>query len=486
MGLLGVQAVVSLITLSFLQKICPIYSFGRWLLTRQNIVRYLYPTDVELKKLTGYGQKEQNVKKKRGGYKEQNGGAGDGSFMVPRSIELSLSSAPISLIDVLPLRFYADFVFLLDFSFCTTIVVGATYIHEHYVSPADNEYGISSLWCLLLILFSMRPLLSIVSSYKITQNSGEIVMCIIFGFFFLISAMIILIINDKTLEFHIVPAHKQFVDSANEFLTRHQLEAVGPGSLVTFRVVLAVLSGFVGSLLIFPGLRLAKCHIDSLAMFKERPMMQVVSYTDILYPLFLLALWVPPISRLRLVGKTIPGTNLEISDVHFDVFREALIALFILSRLFLLRYRLQAYLNTACTKLDGMRKEAGKISNREIQGSVTQVFQYLCVVTLQIIVPVILVTALLLMSASLSNANVPDTIDQSAVNSTEGTTPDDDVVQSVKQHIEGFTISLSELRSVFSAHLLQCILSYFMWFTLYACTVTSFFGMFYYTYLVRS
>lgn len=69
-----------------------------------------------------------------------------------------------------------------------------------------------------------------------------------------------------------------------------------------------------------------------------------------------------------------------------------------------------AYLNTACTKLDGMRKEAGKISNREIQGSVTQVFQYLCVVTLQIIVPVILVTALLLMSASLSSKSPCDCV----------------------------------------------------------------------------
>ena len=50
-----------------------------------------------------------------------------------------------------------------------------------------------------------------------------------------------------------------------------------------------------------------------------------------------------------------------------------------------------------------MRKEAGKISNREIQALVTQVFQYVCVVTLQIIAPVTLVTAVLLMSASLSS-----------------------------------------------------------------------------------
>lgn len=71
---------------------------------------------------TGYGQKDQNGRKRRGGGgKEQNGASGDGSFMVPRSIELSLSSAPVALIDVLPLRFYADFVFLLDFAICTAI-----------------------------------------------------------------------------------------------------------------------------------------------------------------------------------------------------------------------------------------------------------------------------------------------------------------------------------------------------------------------------
>ena len=85
----------------------------------------------------------------------------------------------------------------------------------------------------------------------------------------------------------------------------------------------------------------------------------------------------------------------------------------------------------------------------------------------------------------LSDADVTSNADTPAA-ATEGTTPDDDMVQSVKQHIEGFTVTLTELRTVFSAHLLQCVLSYFMWFTLYACTVTSFFGMFYYTYLVRS
>lgn len=53
MAVFGTQAVVSLILLSFLQKICPIYSLGRWLLTKQNLVRYLHPTNEELKQISG-------------------------------------------------------------------------------------------------------------------------------------------------------------------------------------------------------------------------------------------------------------------------------------------------------------------------------------------------------------------------------------------------------------------------------------------------
>ena len=54
MAVFGAQVVVTLVCLSFLQKICPIYSLGRWLLTKQNLVRYLHPTNEELKKLSGW------------------------------------------------------------------------------------------------------------------------------------------------------------------------------------------------------------------------------------------------------------------------------------------------------------------------------------------------------------------------------------------------------------------------------------------------
>ncbi|KAF6037652.1 TMEM161B [Bugula neritina] len=150
----------------------------------------------------------------------------------------------------------------------------------------------------------------------------------------------------------------------------------------------------------------------------------------------------------------------------------------------LLRHRLQAYLNTACTKLEAIRKEAGKIYNTEIQGIVTQVFYYLCVVAVQLICPLTLIAATLLMNRSFTSANIAASPPAAAANVTD--TDSESLVNSVRANIQEFSLSLSELRSVFSSNLLQSVTSYFIWFFMYAWTVTTYFGIFYHTYLVRA
>lgn len=62
----------------------------------------------------------------------------------------------------------------------------------------------------------------------------------------------------------------------------------------------------------------------------------------------------------------------------------------------------------------------------------------------------------------------------------------DETMQSFKENIQGFTVTLAELRAVFSAHLFQSMTSYFLWFTLYSWTVTTFFGLFYHSYIPSS
>lgn len=48
-------------------------------------------------------------------------GKDDGSFSVPRSLELTLSKAPVAVLDVLTLRFYSEFIWLMDFFVATCL-----------------------------------------------------------------------------------------------------------------------------------------------------------------------------------------------------------------------------------------------------------------------------------------------------------------------------------------------------------------------------
>jgi hypothetical protein len=64
MAVLGVQLVVTMVMASFMQKLSPHFSFARWLLCN-HLVRYLHPTDEELKTAAGrpqsYGKPQKSM-----------------------------------------------------------------------------------------------------------------------------------------------------------------------------------------------------------------------------------------------------------------------------------------------------------------------------------------------------------------------------------------------------------------------------------------
>lgn len=62
---------------------------------------------------------------------------------------------------------------------------------------------------------------------------------------------------------------------------------------------------------------------------------------------------------------------------------------------------LQAYLNIAYDRLEEQKKEAGRITNVELQRKVASIFYYLCVVTLQYVAPIILCLYVALMYKTL-------------------------------------------------------------------------------------
>lgn len=114
-ALLGAQAVITLVMISFMQKLKS-YSFARWLLCSQGLYRYLYPTDSELRVLSG----KDKAKGRKGGKNDTNGKKE--IFQVPRSLEITLEKAPVTPLDVIHLRFYTEYYWIVDFALYTAIV----------------------------------------------------------------------------------------------------------------------------------------------------------------------------------------------------------------------------------------------------------------------------------------------------------------------------------------------------------------------------
>lgn len=117
-ALLGAQLVITLIMVSVIQKLGS-YSFARWMLCAQGLYRYLYPDNSELKTLAGV-PKDKPKGKGKGGKSESNGKPE--TFHVPRSLDIQLETAPVTPLDVVHLRFYTEYLWIVDFSLYTAIV----------------------------------------------------------------------------------------------------------------------------------------------------------------------------------------------------------------------------------------------------------------------------------------------------------------------------------------------------------------------------
>ena len=82
-----------------------------------------------------------------------------------------------------------------------------------------------------------------------------------------------------------------------------------------------------------------------------------------------------------------------------------MIVFVVLLRLAVMPQYLQSYLNMAYHKLEGLKQEAGKVTNMDIQKLIARVFYYLCVVTLQYVAPLIMILFLSLMYKTMGGGN---------------------------------------------------------------------------------
>lgn len=127
---MGAQLVITLVTVSIMQKLGIYFSFARWLLCGTGLIRYLYPTNAQLKELMKEKEGGVTPSGKSGGSRRRmhnnENGSTQQTFHVPRNIELELESCKVDRGDVVHLRYYTDYQWLIDFSLYSILVYTCT------------------------------------------------------------------------------------------------------------------------------------------------------------------------------------------------------------------------------------------------------------------------------------------------------------------------------------------------------------------------
>jgi len=409
-AIFGVQLVITMMMATVLSRIGPHLSFARWLLTSSyaGLVRYIHPSDEELKQYAPAPLRDKKEKKKSRIAEKNAQAQTNGTFSVPRNIELVLDKATVTLQDILQLRFYTEYQWLIDFSLCTFIVYILTEIYLTILPDraALDSGNLSLIWCSLVLMFAYRTLLSLTGLYFEGDDGGERSLVLLIGGGYLLFSMMILIVNEDTLETGLDSAYSSFNKSAAEFLENNSgLDSAGPASKLVLKFFIALWCGLIGALFAFPGLRYARMHWDVLRM-SENTRWVVFFHIGFIAPLILTTLWVRPLTRDPLTKHLYRGMTapLMTSD-QFETMRLYLVLGTVVYRLFLMPAYLQSYLNLAYDKVNELKQEAGKISNVDLQRLVARVFYYLCVVTLQYVAPMVMVFYLTLMYKTLGEGS---------------------------------------------------------------------------------
>ncbi|XP_036255571.1 transmembrane protein 161A [Molothrus ater] len=482
-AVMGVQVVVTLLAASLMQKMAPHCSFARWLLCNGSLYRYKHPSDEELCALAG----KQRPKSRRD--RRASGVAEDRPLSVPRDIELQLDTSPITAVDALVLRHFLEYQWFVDFS----VYAGAVYaFSEGYfclVSPA-RESNLGVLWCLLTVLFSVKVFCMVMRHYFRSEEGGERSVCLTSAFFFLLLAMLALVVREDYLEFGLEAGLARVSSNLEPILKPRGWEWTLPLARLAFKLGLVALSSFLGACLTFPGLRLAQTHLDALSMAAGKPLTQVLLHVGFVAPVLVVLLWVRPLARDFLLQAPLGKQRVQIlSDASFDTLRLWAVVALSLLRLLGTRHHLQAYLGLAERWVRRMRRQAGRIPARDIQRQISRIYCYVSVVSLQYLGPVILTLHCALLLKTLGHHSwglypaVSPAVSPAAPVAPprpEGDPGDSGDVQVVVQEISGL------LGCIFTPPFFRGLFSFLTWWVAACQVITSLFGLYFHQYLAAS
>ncbi|XP_075467253.1 transmembrane protein 161A [Ascaphus truei] len=487
MVVMGVQMVVTLLMASVMHRVSPYCSFGRWLLCNGSLFRYKHPTEEELRALDG----KQRPRGKR--ERRMDGVTEDKPLTVPRDIDLHLDTQPITTMDALVLRYFLEYQWYIDFALYSSIIYLFT---EGYfcLVDAQNEVNIGVLWCLLTIIFSIKVLFMVMQHYFRSEEGGERSVCLTFAFLFVLIAMVALIMREEYLEFGLEPGLTSVGHNLELFLKPLGWQWSIPFTKLAFKIALVAICSFLGGCLTFPGLRLAQTHLDALKMAADRPVLQLLLHASFLPPVFVVVLWIKPLTRDFLLKAPMGKESVELmSNATYNTFRLWFIVALCLLRFAMTRFHMQAYLGLAERWVEQMKREAGRIATLEIQRKITRIFCYLTVVALQYLAPIILTLHCVLVLKSLGDYSwglYPEPPGFSPAVDSAPSLPaisaEEDDSEDVQAAVEQITGALGALRGLFTPLFYRGLFAFLTWWVAVCQLVTCLFGLYFHQYLGTS
>ena len=427
MGVFGVQLVLTMVTASFLHKIAPYYSLGRWLLTT-GLQRYLSPDDKILRPHISAPASSNRASKKKASQRERilsspnsttaeivaaiNSSSRrinslDQSLAVPKSANIQLVEAPLTWKDVDFLHFSGELEFLLNFTLATVAVVASTSLY-YYLRPAAaaTEYNLSVIWILVVMVYAFKLLFTLTRVYLSEELAHQRSICMVFTALLFVCALGVLLVDESILNFGLEKSHRDICNSLSSMLgglLRGQSGKHIQLPMWTFKIGLAFLSSILSMTLVFPGFRFADTHFSTIRCTRT-PLFKTCLHANYIAPMFCLSLWIQPLTQSVIAEKS--SVNLfSLMVVRYDTFRVLVLLCVCALRFALFRTYLQSHLNTAKWKMENLRHEQGRITISNLRKKVSNVFLFYTALGIQYIAPYIILFAAALLFGISNTSN---------------------------------------------------------------------------------
>lgn len=395
MGILGVQVVVTMIVASFLHKLSPYYSFGRWLAT-SDMQRFIPPGDSQLRPFVSVagatGRSKKKVTNSRTNIEDYK--PLDTNLTVPKSTSIKLNTSPIQPRDLQQLQFYHEFRWMIDVGVAAMTVYVCTCMYYCIkVVAIVTEYNLSVVWLIVLLVFAVSILFSLTMVYFSEELSRERSIIIVFTTLFFVFALGILLVDENTLHFRLNESHANITQCVGKLLSPYVAD-VNNFVLIpmwTFKIVLACVASLLSATLIFPSFRYSEMQFNVVTVTSSIVVKGLVRLSYLM-PLFCLGLWIKPFTKEMFSELDI--IHILGQDVYHETFRHWSLLLFCGLRTALFKLHLQNYLNLASLRVDDLKKEQGRITILELRKKVTNIFAFYGGVALQYMAPVVIILSL--------------------------------------------------------------------------------------------